>query len=122
MITALIVDDESDIRALIRMVVEAANHGLEVSGEAANGDEALRMWRSDQPVVMILDNRMPDLTGLEVAKQILAERPEQPIILFSAYLDTETVEQATQIGIRRCLDKMQIDRLPGEMWALAAAG
>lgn len=119
MITALIVDDESDIRALIRMVVEAANNGLEVAGEAADGDEALRMWRSDQPVVVILDNRMPGLTGLEVAERILAEQPDQSIILFSAYLDEETVAHADRIGIRRCLDKMQIDRLPGELWALA---
>jgi YesN/AraC family two-component response regulator len=122
MITALIVDDESDIRALIRMVVEAANHGLAVSGEAANGDEALQMWRSDQPVVVILDNRMPGLTGLEVAERILTEQPDQPIILFSAYLDEETVKQAKRIGVRRCLDKMQIDLLPGALWALAPSG
>lgn len=119
MITALIVDDESDIRSLIRMTVEIANHGLGVSGEAADGDEALRMWRTDPPVIVILDNRMPGLTGLEVAERILAENPDQSIILFSAYLDAETVEQATRIGIKRCLDKTRIDRLPSEMWALA---
>jgi CheY-like chemotaxis protein len=119
MITALIVDDENDIRALIRMVVEAANHGLEITGEAADGDEALRMWRTDQPVVVVLDNRMPGLTGLEVAERILAEKPDQPIILFSAYLDDETIDRAHRIGIRRCLDKTHIDRLPEELWALA---
>jgi two-component system, chemotaxis family, chemotaxis protein CheY len=118
-ITALIVDDERDIRAMIRMVVEVANHGLSVAGEAADGDEALAMWRSDPPVVMILDNRMPGLTGLEVAEQILAEKPDQSIILFSAYLDDETVSRAERIGIHRCLDKTQIDQLPGELWALA---
>ncbi len=119
MITALIVDDESDIRMLIRMIVETANNGLAVSGEAADGDEALQMWRSDHPVVVILDNRMPGLTGLEVAEQMLAEEPDQSIILFSAYLDTETINHASRIGIKRCLDKTRIDQLPGEMWALA---
>lgn len=118
MVTAMIVDDESDIRALVRMVVEAANHGLAVAGEAADGDEALRMWRADPPVVMILDNRMPGLTGLEVAEQILAENPEQQIILFSAFLDAETIERADRIGIRRCMEKTQIDQLPSELWAL----
>ena len=37
MITTLIVDDESDVRALVRLTVELANNGLEVSGEAADG-------------------------------------------------------------------------------------
>ena len=119
MITALIVDDESDIRLLVRMIVETANHGLGVSGEAADGKEALKMWRANPPVVVILDNRMPGLTGLEVAEQILAEKPDQAIILFSAYLDRETIDHASRIGVKRCLDKTRIDQLPGEMWALA---
>jgi DNA-binding NarL/FixJ family response regulator len=118
-ITALIVDDESDIRALVRMVVEAANNGLEVSGEASDGDEALQRWRADRPVVVILDNRMPGMSGLEVAERILSENPEQKIILFSAFLDEDTVEAAQRVGVRRCLDKTQIARLPGELWALA---
>lgn len=119
MITTLIVDDETDIRGLIRLVVETANNGLAISGEAADGEEALRMWRADPPVVVILDNRMPGLSGLEVAEQILAEKPDQSIILFSAYLDADTVTRAGKIGIRRCLDKTDVDRLPSELWALA---
>jgi|SRR5947209_254241 len=120
MITTLIVDDENDIRALIRLVVETADHGLEVVGEAADGNEAMARWRTDSPVVVILDNRMPGLSGIEVAEQILKEKPEQRIILFSAFLDSDTVQEARQLGIRRCLDKTMIARLPDELWALAA--
>jgi CheY-like chemotaxis protein len=119
MISTLIVDDESDVRALVRLVVEAANEGLTVSGEAADGDEALRQWRAAPPAVIILDNRMPGLTGLEVAEQILAETPDQKIILFSAYLDPDTREAARRVGVHRCLDKTQIAKLPEELWALA---
>lgn len=119
MITALIVDDESDVRALIRLVVETANEGLSVIGEAADGDEALRRWRADQPVVVILDNRMPGMPGIEVAERMLAENADQRIILFSAFLDDDTVKAARRVGVRRCLDKTQIARLPGELWALA---
>ena len=121
-ITTLIVDDESDVRALVRMVVEMANNGLTVSGEAADGPEALQQWRTEQPVVVILDHRMPGMSGLEVAEQILAEDPTQKIILFSAFLDAETTAEAKRLGVVRCLEKTEIARLPGALWALAPAG
>ena len=119
MISTLIVDDESDVRALVRLVVEAANHGLVVAGEAASGDEALRHWREEPDVVVILDHRMPGMSGLEVAQHMLSERPDQRIILFSAYLDPETREEATRLGVRRCLDKTQIGKLPEALFDLA---
>jgi CheY-like chemotaxis protein len=119
MITMLIVDDESDVRALVRLVVEMANNGLEVSGEAADGPEALERWRADPPVVVILDNRMPGMSGLEVAKQMLAENPHQKIILFTAFLDRETTEEARRVGVVRCLEKTAIAQLPGTLWSLA---
>src|SRR4051794_28048489 len=103
------------------MVVEAANNGLEISGEAAVGVEALKEWRANPAVVVILDNRMPGMNGIEVAEQILAESPGQHIILFSAYLDPDTEAAARRVGVRRCLDKTQISRLPGELWALEAS-
>jgi CheY-like chemotaxis protein len=119
MISTLIVDDEDDVRSLVRMVVEAANEGLVVSGEAANGDEALEHWRENHPVAVVLDQRMPGMSGLEVARHILAEDPDQPIILFSAFLDQTTREEARRLGVRVCLDKTQVSRLPEELWALA---
>ena len=122
LITTLIVDDESDVRALVRMVVEIANNGLTVSGEAANGPDALRQWRSEQPVIIILDHRMPGMSGLEVAEQILSEDPDQKIILFSAFLDEETTAEAKRLGVVSCLEKTEIARLPGALWALAEAG
>jgi two-component system, chemotaxis family, chemotaxis protein CheY len=122
MISTLIVDDEEDVRSLVRMVVEAANEGLVVSGEAANGDEALEHWREQRPVAVVLDQRMPGMSGLEVASHILAENPDQPIILFSAFLDQSTREEARRLGVRVCLDKTQVARLPEELWALVPPG
>jgi YesN/AraC family two-component response regulator len=119
MISTLIVDDEEDVRSLVRLVVEAANEGLFVSGEAADGDEALARWREDQPMAVILDQRMPGMSGLEVAQHMLAENPQQHIILFSAFLDGHTREEAQRLGVRICLDKTQVSRLPEELWALA---
>ena len=103
MTTMLIVDDEMDMRMLVRVVIEMFNHGLSIVGEAADGDEAIQIWRDLDgppiPDVVILDNRMPGLTGIEVAKRILEERPGQIIVLYSAFLDDEVRAQADEVGI-----------------------
>ena len=117
--TTLIVDDEEDMRFLVRAVIEAANHGLEISGEAADGVQTLEHWRAERPDIIVLDQRMPGMTGLEVAERILAEHPTQPIILFSAYLDDETTAAAERLGIGMCLAKSEYSRLPEALWQLA---
>jgi CheY-like chemotaxis protein len=118
LLSALIVDDEPDVRALVRLVVEVAGNGLVVSGEAANGFEALEHWRRERPAAVILDHHMPGMSGLEVAEQMLEEDPGQGIILFAAYLDGPTRETAQRLGVR-CLDKTHIASLPDELRALA---
>jgi CheY-like chemotaxis protein len=62
--------------------------------------------------VVILDNRMPRLTGLEVAKEILEERPGQIIVLYSAFLDEHVRAQAVELGISRCVSKEELETLP----------
>lgn len=109
---ALIVDDDEDMRYLLRSVIERANDGLQVAGEASGSADALVQWRSVQPDVIILDQRMPGVTGIEVAEAILAERPAQSIILFSAYLDDDLVARADALGIRACISKDRYDDIP----------
>ena len=125
MTTMLIVDDELDMRMLVRIVIEMANNGLDIVGEAADGPEALRKWREldgpPVPDVIILDNRMPGLSGLEVAEQILQERPEQLIVLYSSFLDDAVRSKAAEIGIARCVSKQELDDLPDLVRALTAA-
>jgi DNA-binding NarL/FixJ family response regulator len=117
---ALIVDDDSDMRFLVRMTIEVANHGLAVAGEAASGADAITAFEQNRPEVVVLDQRMPGMTGMETARRILADHPEQSIILFSAYLDAATLAEAQAVGIHACIDKTDVDRLPEALWQLAA--
>jgi DNA-binding NarL/FixJ family response regulator len=117
----LIVDDDEDMRFLLRAVIERANEGLQVAGEASDGATALAQWRAVQPDVVVLDQRMPGVTGLEVAETILSEQPDQSIILFSAYLDDELVAQADAIGIRACISKDRYDDIPDALWRYGPA-
>lgn len=117
---ALIVDDDADMRFLVRMTIEVANHGLSVAGEADSGEAALACIARERPEVVVLDHRMPGMTGLETARRILEADPSQPIILFSSYLDARTRAAAARLGVHACLDKNQVDRLPTTLRQLAA--
>ena len=122
MTSTLIVDDDLDMRLLVRLVIEMANEGLKVVGEAADGIEALEVFLAlgppEVPDVVILDNRMPGLTGLEVAREIRARYPDQLVILYSAFLDREVRKEAEEIGISLCLSKNEIDSLPDRLRTL----
>jgi two-component system chemotaxis response regulator CheY len=106
-LTILVVDDDPDMRFLARAVLEKS--GIEIAGEAADGPEALVRLRELEPppipTVILLDNQMPGPTGLEVAAQILADLPEQLIVLFSAYLSEAIVAEASELGVTACVSK-----------------
>ncbi|HEY9557580.1 MAG TPA: response regulator, partial [Acidimicrobiales bacterium] len=95
----LVVDDEADVRLLVQLMIDQENRGLRVVGEAASGDEALQVRRRLDVDVVVLDHRMPGLTGLETATAMLAEAPDLPIVLYSAFTDERMAAEARSIGI-----------------------
>ena len=122
-ITVLIVDDEDDIRVLVRTVLERS--GMQVVDEADDGVEALisvaNLDPPPVPTVIVLDQSMPGLTGLEVAEHVLAKLPNQRIVLFSAFLSRDVVAQAEGLGVRACVAKTDILRLAEIITDVAAA-
>jgi DNA-binding NarL/FixJ family response regulator len=108
----LIVDDDADMAFLAMTTIEMANHGLVVAGVASSGAEALKKLPETFPDVVLLDFRMPDRNGLEVAADILEASPEQSIVLFSAYLDESTVAEAERVGVRECVSKDRMRDIP----------
>ena len=101
----LIVDDEVDVRLLLLLTISNENHGLQVVGEAASGHEAISLRRELDVDVVVLDHRMPGLTGLETARAMLAEEPTLPILLYSAFTDDRMTAEAREIGVRACVPK-----------------
>lgn len=114
--TVLIVDDDVDIRLLVRTILEASDLGVEVVGEATDGVHALEVYGTldhpDVPDVVILDNRMPGRDGMDVASDILGQEPEQRIVLFSAYVTPELEARATELGVAACVGKEDFAMLP----------
>jgi CheY-like chemotaxis protein len=83
--TVLIVDDDDDIRHVLRLMCELESY--EVVGEAANGLEAIALAISRRPDVVILDQLMPYLDGEGTARMLRTLCPESRIVAFSAVLE-----------------------------------
>jgi len=108
-----VVDDEPSMRMLARVFLQKG--GFNVVDEAEDGPQALERFNELNPPpipsVVLLDNRMPGLTGLEVAEQMLAQHPSQVIVLFSAHIDEATEARARELGIASCVSKSEVSRL-----------
>jgi two-component system, OmpR family, response regulator len=98
----LVVDDEPDIRTMLDVVLAAEGWTVE---QASSGEEGLEVFRSTQPDIVVLDHRMPGLTGWDVARRLIEEGCEAPIVLFSAYLDAELRTRAETVGMT-AVDKL----------------
>jgi len=120
-ITTLIVDDQQDIRLLLRILIDAANDGLSVVGEAASGPEALAQVERIEPVVVVFDEMMPDMTGSEAAAKLRRLRPAQIMVLCTAYLDEQVIERARAAGMDAWLAKQDVAELPDLLRRLVAA-
>jgi DNA-binding NarL/FixJ family response regulator len=120
-ISTLLVDDEPDIRMLMRLTLDTANEGLWVCGEAADGREAIDLVADVAPDVVVVDQRMPGMSGIETAVALRARAADQRIVLCSAFLDRELREEGERVGIAGFVNKRDIAQLPDLIRAVVGA-
>ncbi len=91
-----IVDDEPTLQYFYKKILNLS--GFEVAGIAENGVEAIAKFKSfsDKPKIILMDHRMPEMTGIEAIKEILQIDKRVKIIFFSADVGIE--EEAYSIG------------------------
>jgi DNA-binding NarL/FixJ family response regulator len=92
----LLADDHELVRLALRAVLEEA--GIEVVGEASGGVAAVELAEALNPDVLLLDMRMPDMSGVEVCRQLQTSAPEVRIIILSSFADDEDVFGAISAG------------------------
>jgi DNA-binding NarL/FixJ family response regulator len=98
-IKIMIVDDHPVVReGLSRIIVSES--GMEVIAEAGTGAEALTQYRKLRPDIVLLDMRMPELTGLQTLEAIRKEFSNARIIILSTYDLEEDIYQSLQAGAR----------------------
>lgn len=103
-IRVLVADDHTIIRSGLRLLLER-HSGFEVVGEAADGRQTLELAESLRPDVVVLDIAMPNLNGIEAAKQIAAKLPKVSVIVLSMHSDESYVLRALKAGARGYLLK-----------------
>jgi DNA-binding NarL/FixJ family response regulator len=104
----LLADDQGIVRRGMRALLES-EPGVEIVGEASDGQEALRLCETTEPDVVILDVAMPMLNGIDVAAQARKRRPDLRIIVLSMYADESYVVRALNAGARGYLLKEATD-------------
>lgn len=107
MIRILLADDNPAVRRYLRAVLEQ-QESWRVCGEARNGAEALHEVLIAPPDLIILDYQMPDLNGVDVARQIAELFPRIPILMVTLHLSRQLAEAAREAGVRGACAKQDI--------------
>jgi len=105
MYKVLLVDDESIVKQSIKMLIELADCGFAVVGEAKNGQQALERIRELSPDVLITDIHMPVMDGLELLERASAEFPDLYSVILSGYDEFSYAQKAMRFGAQDYLLK-----------------
>ena len=93
----LVVDDEPDVRLLLRLQLERAGH--EVTGEAGDGQEAIDACAEAAPDVVILDLLMPRMNGFEAIPRLRTAHPDLRIVAYTAVAGDFVRNEMQRLGI-----------------------
>jgi CheY-like chemotaxis protein len=105
----LLVEDDSTERALLREILEA--EGMAVVGEAADGEEGVRLAMEVEPDVVLMDLRLPGMGGFEATRLIRAALPTTQVIILTAYEGPLPERSAAEVGAYAYLVKGCSSRL-----------
>jgi len=104
MIRILIVEDHDLVRTGLRNILASASD-LEVVGEAASGEEAMRMSRELSPDIILMDVELPGLSGLETTERILRVQPAIRVVVLTAHSEPPLPARLLDIGASGYLTK-----------------
>ena len=103
--TLFIADDEKNIRDGLKCILEWETLGFALCGEAANGEEALSGILQKKPSLVLLDIRMPKLTGIDIVRIAREQGYTGRFIILSGYSDFSYAQAAIRYGVEYYLTK-----------------
>ena len=112
----LLVDDQLPFRIAARLVLESGEDYV-VIGEAADGERAVELARSLQPQVILMDVRLPGISGIEATRRILQHDPAAVVVLLSTHGVADLPADLLHCGAlgflrKEMLDPLALSRLP----------
>jgi DNA-binding NarL/FixJ family response regulator len=118
-IRVMVVDDASDARFLISLMLGEAD-GIEVVSEADGADMALAALDEAAPDVALVDARMPAVDGYQLTRMLLECRPDLRVALLTSVVDGVIVAQAREAGAAACWSKADLEGLADQIRELVA--
>jgi two-component system chemotaxis response regulator CheY len=117
-IRVLVADDESHVRKLITTILTSMN--CEIVGEAANGKDAVDMFKSLKPNLLLLDINMPLKSGKEALAEIMKRYSNAFVIMLTSLSDKQTIEDCVKLGasgfIRKDIPIDEIKQIIRKTW------
>lgn len=98
----LVVDDEESIRTLLQKMLASQERTILLAEE---GRKAIEVFRRERPDITILDLRMPDVSGLDVLKEIHMMDPSATVIVYSGMAGGTVEQQARALGVSDFVEK-----------------
>lgn len=105
----LIIDDDKLVCTSLKTILEAK--GVEVTGIGNNGNEAIQLYNSLLPDVLLMDIRMEGMNGVEASEQILKQHPDAKILFLTTFSDDEYIVKALHLGVKGYILKQNFDSI-----------
>jgi len=122
MIRVLLADDHQLVREGLKQLL-AATADIRVEGEAANGDEALALVRTQEYDIAILDMSMPGLSGIDLVKRVKHEKPSLRVLVLSMHGEKQYAARALKSGASGYMTKdTASEQLVAAIRKIAAGG
>jgi DNA-binding NarL/FixJ family response regulator len=106
----LVVDDDKLVCVALKTILEAESD-ISVVGIGHNGKEAIELYSSLNPDILLIDIRMDEVTGLEAAEAILQKDKSAKILFLTTFLDDEYIVKALKIGAKGYLIKQNFESI-----------
>lgn len=106
----IIIDDDSFICASLTTILQS-DPEIEVAATGTNGNDAIKLYESVHPDILLMDIRMDGLNGLEAGEKILQNHPDAKILFLTTFADNEYIVKALRIGAKGYLIKQNAEAI-----------
>jgi DNA-binding NarL/FixJ family response regulator len=115
----VVVDDDKLVALSLKTIIEAGE-GMRVTGAGHSGSDALVLYDSLRPDVLLMDIRMDGMTGLEAGEAILQSHPQAKILFLTTFADDEYIVRALKMGAKGYILKQNFESIVPALKAVHA--